>query len=457
MQTMTDEMRVISPLGSLGYGVDAYSLKRAMEMNPSLIGADSGSTDCGPYYLGAGAMYHSRKAMKRDMRLLLDAARSARIPLIIGSAGCAGARPHVEWALEILHEIAQEEDHHFRLAVIYADQQKDYLKEALVSGRVMSSPGVPALTSSTVDNCSALVAQMGTGPYIDALENGAEVILAGRSCDSAIFGSLGILKGFDRSMALHMGKIIECGAMSAMPPTGRDVIMGILRREDFIITAPNPARRVTPGSVAAHMVYEVEHPYLQEEPEGTQDFFDVMMEPFEERSTRIWNSKFRYRDRPTLRFEGAEARGYRSYILGATRDPYLIEQLDVFIDGCSDQLRDLESDQLDFELDWQIYGRDAVLGTMESKRDTPLHEVGILAQVLAPTQERAHDVAALLEARMIGFAYEGARTRTAHIAFPFSPLVNDTGPVYRFSVLHPVEVADSRDLLRLFPIEYQDV
>lgn len=72
-------------------------------------------------------------------------------------------------------------------------------------------------------------------------------------------------------------------------------------------------------------------------------------------------------------------------------------------------------------------------------------------------QERAHDVAALLGARMIGFAYEGARTRTAPIAFPFSPLVNDNGAVYRFSVLHTVELTDPQGLVRLFPIEHSSV
>ncbi len=451
---MADELRAVGPVGILGYGINEDSLKRAMAVKPHLIGVDSGSTDCGAYYLGAGAMYHSRKTYKRDMRLLLDAARSARIPLVIGSAGLAGARPHVAWALDVLHEIAREQGHHFRLAVIHSDQDPAYLKAALAAGRVKAFPGAPPLTEATIDRCPALVAQMGTQPYIEAFEHGAEVILAGRSCDTAIFAGYCVWKGFDRALALHMGKIMECGAMSAMPPTGRDVVVGILRRDHFIITAPNPMRRVTPGSVAGHMVYEVEHPYLQEEPEGTQDFSAVRMTA-EGDATRISGSRFIPRARPTLRFEGAELRGYRSFVLGGTRDPFLLEQLDKYVDACSEQVREIEADQPDFELDWQVYGRDAVMGAMEPVRNPRPHEVGLLVQVLAPTQERAHDVAALVEARMIGVAYEGARTRTAHIAFPFSPLVNDNGPVYRFGVLHTVEVADPQDTVRLFPIEYE--
>jgi hypothetical protein len=453
---MLDELRLVGPVGILGYGVNSESLKLAMAMNPHMIGVDSGSTDCGPYYLGAGAMYHSRKTYKRDLRLLLTAARSARIPLIIGSAGLAGARPHVAWANEILHEITREDGLHFRLAVIHSDQDKAYLRSAQNDGRVTPFPGAPPLTLDAIDRCGPLVAQMGTDPYIEALNGGAEVILAGRSCDSAIFASYCIWKGFDRGLALHLGKLLECAAMSAMPPTGRDVIVANLRRDHFLIVSPNPNRCVTPGSVAGHMVYEVEHPFLQEEPQGTLDFSDVVMKTQGE-ATYISGSRFTPRSMATLRFEGAELRGYRSYVLGATRDPFLIKQLDKYIDGCSDQLREIEADQADFILDWQVYGRDAVMGSMETLPKHSLHEVGILAQVLAPTQERAHDVAALLEARMIGFAYEGAKTRTAHIAFPFSPLVNDNGPVYRFGVLHIVQLQDSMDLVKLFPIEYENV
>ncbi len=454
-----DEIRIVSPIAILGYGINADSLKRAMAMEPAAIGVDSGSTDCGAYYLGAGAMYQSRKSMKLDLGLLLTAARAAGIPLIVGSAGLAGARPHVDWVLDILREITREEDLHFKLAVIHADQDRDYLKAAVADGRVSPFPGVAPLAAETVDACTAIVAQMGTEPFIEALENGADVIIAGRSCDSAIFGSFGIWKGFDRALSLHMGKILECAAMSAMPPTGRDAVIATLRRDDFMLEAVNPDRRVTPRSLSSHMVYEVEHPFLQEEPQGTLDFFAVEFESvFNETATRVWGTRFRTREKPTLRFEGAELRGYRSYLIGATRDAALIRQIDSFIEGCEQQLRAIEGDVDDYKLDWQIYGRDAVLGRMEPLRDRDdLHEVGILAQVLAPTQERAHDVAALLEARMIGFAYEGARTRTAPIAFPFSPLVNDNGGVYRFSVLHVVELGSREDLLGLFPIEYHAV
>jgi hypothetical protein len=315
-------------------------------------------------------------------------------------------------------------------------------------------PGVPELTEARLDACERIVAQMGIEPFVKALDEGAQVVLAGRACDSGIFAALPARAGLDLGHALHMGKILECGAMSAVPPTGRDCLLAVMEDSHFEIIAPNPDREVTPFSVAAHMVYEVEHPYLQGEPTGTLDFSGVSFEPTGRRSTIVRGTRFTEHATPTLRFEGAERVGYRSFVLGGIRDPFLIEQIDDYTAGCEQQTRELAGVDDSVRIEWILYGRDGVMGGMEPERDGPIHEIGVLAEVLAPSQEVAHDVAALLEARMIGYAYPGARTRTAHVAFPFSPLVNDTGPVYRFSVLHIAELARPADLVDLFPIEH---
>jgi hypothetical protein len=321
---------------------------------------------------------------------------------------------------------------------------------------VKPMPGAPELTVERVDACQRMVAQMGFEPFVEALDHGAEVVLAGRACDSAIFAAYPVRAGFDPGRALHMGKILECGAMSAVPSTGRDCLMAMVRESAFEIVAPNPARQVTPFSVAAHMVYEVEHPFLQGEPTGVLDFSEVAFEATGEGSTRVRGTRFLLHDRPTLRFEGAELVGYRSFVLGGIRDPFLIAQLDEYMAGCEQHTLEIAG-QDGVRIEWIVYGRDGVMGAMDPERGDLPHEVGLLAEVLGPSQEVAHDVAALLEARLIGYPYKGAKTRTAHVAFPFSPLVNDTGPVFRFSVLHVAELADRSDLTRLFPIEYVQV
>src|SRR5579872_930963 len=447
-------LRIVSPGGSLGYGTNAESLERAVAMGLDAIGADSGSTDMGPYYLGSGKPYHSRAAMKRDLRLVLRAGLANGIPVLIGNAGGAGADPHLQWMDSIVREIAAEEGMRFKLALVHAQQGPEYLRGRLRAGKVTPMAGVPELTEERLDACERMVAQMGVEPFQKALDEGAQVVLAGRACDSGIYAAFPARAGFDLGRALHMGKILECGAMSAVPSTGRDCMVAVMQDSQFEIVAPNPERAVTPFSVAAHMVYEVEHPYLQGEPTGVLDFSEVQFEATDRNSTVVRGTLFHEHATPTLRFEGAEKVGYRSFVLGGIRDPFLIRQIDDYTAGCTQQTLELAGADDSVRIEWILYGRDGVMGRMEPERDAPIHELGVLAEVLAPTQEMAHDVAALLEARMIGYVYPGAKTRTAHVAFPFSPLVNDTGPVYRFSVLHIAELASPSDLTELFPIEH---
>lgn len=449
------EVRVAIPISAVGYGIDEATLRGLMALDPHVIAADAGSTDSGPYYLGAGKSNKARAALKRDLGLMLSAARAHRVPLVVGNAGTSGARPHVDWMLDILNEVAHEERLEFRLAIIHADMEKSLLHDRLAAGVINPMLGVTPLRSDQIDACTHIVGQMGVEPYLRAFEAGVDVVLAGRSCDTAIIGSYPIWRGCDEALALHMAKVTECGAMCARPATGRDGIFGIVRDTDFVIQTPNPDRRVTPFSVAAHMIYEVEHPYLQEEPGGTQDFSAMHVEPIDERAVRVVGSRYLRRPKPTLKLEGSAPVGFRSFLVGGTRDPWLITQVGEFVAGVTKEVESVLGSLGDgSQIDWKVYGRDAVMGSMEP---TPTvegaHELGFFVQVLAPTQERAHDVCQFVEARMIGFSVKGTKTRTANIAFPTSPLIHDDGPVYRFDVYHILDLDGSEDYAQLFPVE----
>ena len=90
-----EEIRALAATGMLGSGFLDSSLARAMEYAPDFIAADAGSTDHGPAALGAGKCMFPREAVKQDLRLMLSAARQADIPMIVGSAGSAGADPNL--------------------------------------------------------------------------------------------------------------------------------------------------------------------------------------------------------------------------------------------------------------------------------------------------------------------------------------------------------------------------
>ena len=103
-QSSMKEIRVLSPLGMLGYGYPIASFEAGLAKKPHAIAVDAGSTDPGPYYLGAGISFTNRQANKRDLIPMLKAARERNIPLLIGSAGGSGARAHLEWLVDIVKE-----------------------------------------------------------------------------------------------------------------------------------------------------------------------------------------------------------------------------------------------------------------------------------------------------------------------------------------------------------------
>ena len=93
-------------------------------------------------------------------------------------------------------------------------------------------------------------------PFIKALDEGADVILAGRSYDPSVFASLPIKEGFDKGLAIHMGKILECAAIAALPGSGSDSMFGYLRKDSFVLEPLSSLRKCTTLSIAAHTLYE---------------------------------------------------------------------------------------------------------------------------------------------------------------------------------------------------------
>src|SRR5258708_14257706 len=99
------QIRFISPVGSVGGGISSAALEEALAQAPHFIACDAGTTDAGPFSLGMGIAAFPRAAVKHDLSLMMRAARKANIPVIVGSAGTAGRDVHVDWALALVREI----------------------------------------------------------------------------------------------------------------------------------------------------------------------------------------------------------------------------------------------------------------------------------------------------------------------------------------------------------------
>ncbi len=447
-------IRLLGASGQLGYGIPAASFRAGVARKPDLIGCDMGSIDIGPTYLGKGEMATSPEATRRDLRRVLLAARGLDVPLVIGTAGSAGAGPHLDATLAMIRDIAHADGLSFRMAVMRADIPRPVLLQAVHSGKVTSFDGMPDLTEEDVTEASHIVGQMGMGPFRHALAADVDVIVAGRACDTAIFASLPALLGFPIGLAMHMAKIIECGSLCCVPG-GRDPILAELDHDGFVLESMNPERRATPISVAAHSLYEQSDPFTMQEPDGTLDLSRAQYEAVDDRRARVSGATWRDTTAPTIKLEGAIKVGERAVLLCGSADPRFIAQCKGLLPKVADLVESLvcEEQPMDYTLRFRVYGIDGVRMVVP-ENEPPPGEVFIMGECIAPTRERASEVVRTCKQFLLHFGYPGRLSTAGNIAFPFTPPEVSLGPAYRFNVYHLLHVDDADTL---FPVEIETV
>jgi hypothetical protein len=440
---------VLSPTAILGYGFPVESLEQGLKLEPDVIAVDGGSTDPGPYYLGEGISFTSELGVKRDLKLLVKASDRLGIPLIIGTAGGSGARPHVEWTLRILKEVMDELGVKRRVITIWSDVEKEKLIDLLSKGREVrfaeNEIKIP-LTKESIENSVRIVAQMGLEPFIEALKRGADIIVAGRSVDVAPFASLPVLKGFDKGLAIHMGKILECGAIAADPGSGSDGMIGILRKNEFMIRPLNPKRRATRVSVAEHSLYERSDPYREYVPGGYVDLSSATYEE-EDEYVVVKGSRWVSLDKYMVKLEGVRFSGYRTIFIAGARDPDFISRFRELFNIAKENVKGIIRDE--FKVFVRLYGKNGVMGDREPLNVTP-HEIGIVVEIIANSPEKSKAIASLLRSSLLHIGWKGRKTTAGNLAFPFSPSDIFLGRAYEWSVWHLIEL---KEPLELFKIE----
>jgi len=450
-----DVTRVLSPTAILGYGFPVDSLREGLRRHPHVIGVDAGSTDPGPYYLGAGKAFTDRTAVKRDLRLLIEAALSEEIPLIIGTAGGSGGEPHLRRDLDLVVEVASELGLHFRLGVVHAELDKGRVVEALRRGEIAGLGPVPELSVAAIESSVRIVAQMGPEPLVQALESGADVVLAGRAYDPAVFAAVPLMRGCSRGPAVHLGKILECGAIAATPGSGSDCLFGSLEGDSFEVEPLDPGRRCTVTSVAAHTLYEKSDPLSLPGPGGRLDLSRTSFEQVSDGKVRVTGSRFVPSDGYHVKLEGVERVGCRTVSIAGCRDPFMIAAIDEIVEAVTRRVHhDLGLDGDKCSLRFNLYGRDGVMGQLEPSRSHAPLELGIVIDAVAPTQQVADTLCSYARSTLLHCSYPGRVATGGNLAFPYSPSDLPAGEVYRFSIYHLMAV---KDPCELFPIEYVEV
>ena len=440
-----DEIRALAPTGMLGSGYAEKSLHKAMEWEPHFIACDAGSTDGGPDALATGKCHFPKSAVKRDIRLMLLAARRADIPLIIGSAGSGGGDLNLQWTLDILTEIAREDDLRFRLGVIRSEQDREYLKGKLAEGKIHALQPAPPINDEVINNSVHIVGMMGAEPIAKILEEGADVVLAGRSSDTSLFAAIPMARGFREGPVWHAAKTLECGAACAAIRRAPDCMFATIRNDHFIVEPPGDELWCTPQSVASHTLYENADPFHLYEASGMLDTTDSRYEAVSDRAVKVSGSGWVPAKTYTVKLEGVELAGYQSVVIGGIRDPIIIRQVDSWLARLKERLAvriqeafgGLEMDR-DYSVFFRVYGRNGTMGPLEPST-TLAHELCVIIEVTAPTEDLATSIADSCQHLAVHNPVPEWHGLITALAYPYSPAVLNRGPVHRFNLNHVVE------------------
>ena len=102
----------------------------------------------------------------------------------------------------------------------------------------------------------------------------------------------------------------------------------------------------------------------------------------------------------------------------------------------------------------RIYGKNGTMGPLEPVKEIRAHELCLLIEVTAPTQDIASSIAAIVRHQGLHLPIPEWSGLITALACPYNPAHLDRGAVYRFNVNHVVEPDDPYEM---FPMELVEI
>jgi hypothetical protein len=327
---------------------------------------------------------------------------------------------------------------------------------------------VPPLTSSDIEDAVTIVAQMGPEPFVQAMEaeSDFDIVIGGRAYDPSPYIAFCLFQALRQSHAshipltaqqeggfLHMGKIMECGALCATPKSAT-AMATIYKDGSFDIKPLAPEARCTPSSVAAHTLYEKSRPDILPGPGGDLNLTHSTYEQLsDQRTVRVYGATFqssRSVDLPyTVKLEAAKTVGYRAIFMGGIRDPILISQISDFQAGVrkyiASQHQSLPKGEY-WKLGFHVYGANGIMGTLEpgGAAYNP-REIFLVGEALASNQKLARSIANTAKTAFVHGSYPGQRATGGNFAWGIAGSSDiEMGPCAEFCIYHliPLKVGE---------------
>lgn len=444
-------MKILCPTGHLSFTpIEQDSFLAGCEEGPDVIVADAGSSDVGPRGLGANAQVSPSRWQRQDLEVMLVQARRLGVPMIVGSASDAGTDHGVDHFVSLIRSIADEHGlEPFRLAALYSEVPTDFLRDRLLAGeRIRGLDGRPDADAALLDKTDRVVAVMNAEPIRQALLDGADVVIAGRASDCALFAAPLLNAGFSPAISYFTGKLMECASFCAEPYMGKESILGRVEGESVYLSAMHPDQRCTPASVASHAMYERSDPFREYVAGGYVEMSGCEYVQVDARTTKVTGPVFVPSETCEVKLEGSGFVGHRRLAISGFRDPQTIQRIDAALAWAQSKLEERFGPiGGDYDLFYHVYGRNGVMGPLEPSQDGPPRELAVVAEVVSADPGLAEEVCTLA-ARNLFYARVPDVKGTAGSSAIMSDEVLVAEPAYQWTLNHVMRVDDINELVR---------
>ena len=200
-----------------------------------------------------------------------------------------------------------------RIGIVTGDDLLPRLDELIDSGHALANMETGEALSTVRDRVLSANAYIGSVPIVEALARGANIVITGRSTDTALtmaplrfeFGWAG--DDWDRLAAgIIAGHIIECGAQCSggnclydwqnipdLANVGYPIVEASSDGTFVVMKHPNTGGRISIPSVTEQLVYEMGDPHSYITPDVVADFSSIQLESAGKDRVRVFGIKGR--------------------------------------------------------------------------------------------------------------------------------------------------------------------
>ena len=442
-------VKILCPTGHLSFTpLEPESFLRGCEQNPDFIVADAGSCDIGPRPLGTDQHVSHEAWQRHDLAIMLREARRLNVPMIVGSASDTGTNRGVDQFVNILREVAEElQLAPFKLTAIYSEVPVASLRERISKGvRIEGLGERPDADLNVLETTDRAVAVMNAEPIQAALAEGADVVIAGRASDCALFAAPLLNAGHGPAVSYLTGKLMECASFCAEPYMAKESILGRVEDDSVYLTAMHPKQRCTPESVAGHSLYERQDPFHEHVAGGCLDMSKCVYIQVDEQTTKATGAEFVQATVCRVKLEGAGKVGERRLAIIGVRDPETTSRIEQAVDWSRAKLAERFGAPGDgYEVHFHTYGRDGVMKDLEPDAPGEPHELCVVVEVISKDARRAEEIAALASRNLFYARLPGLKgTAGAAALMSDEVLVGEAG--YRWTLNHVMDVGHCTEL-----------